>query len=153
MLRCFGSPARSLVAGPVVECGSGSSSRSVGGGGRRDGPWAAVGLSGGVDSAVAAALMLEAGWNGARPPNQCTAPSIAAMCITHRAHAVAAVVGVHCVSWDEKDETGFCAGEAELADAREAAVHLGVELIQVDRLRLLFNHRRDRSPQLAAPPN
>ena len=63
-----------------------------------------VGLSGGVDSAVAALLLKEQG------------------------HAVAAVF---MKNWDEDDEAGYCPAAADLADAREIAARLDIELTTV----------------------
>ena len=60
-----------------------------------------VGLSGGVDSAVAAMLLLEAG------------------------HDVSAVF---MKNWDEDDDTDFCPAAQDLADARGIAARLGIEL-------------------------
>jgi tRNA-specific 2-thiouridylase len=60
-----------------------------------------VGLSGGVDSAVAASLLLEQGY---------------------RVHAV------FMKNWDEDDEAGYCPAEQDLADARQVAQQLGIEL-------------------------
>lgn len=60
-----------------------------------------VGLSGGVDSAVAAQLLLQQG------------------------HDVSAVF---MKNWDEDDDAGYCPAEADLADAREIAARLGIEL-------------------------
>jgi len=63
-----------------------------------------VGLSGGVDSAVAALLLKQQG------------------------HAVSAVF---MKNWDEDDEAGFCPAAADLADAREIATRLDIELTSV----------------------
>jgi len=63
-----------------------------------------VGLSGGVDSAVAALLLKQQG------------------------HAVAAVF---MKNWDEDDDAGYCAAAADLADAREIAARLDIELATV----------------------
>jgi tRNA-uridine 2-sulfurtransferase len=60
-----------------------------------------LGLSGGVDSAVAGARLLEAGYR---------------------------VEGLFMKNWDEDDEPGYCAAEADLAMAREVAAHLGIPL-------------------------
>jgi tRNA-uridine 2-sulfurtransferase len=60
-----------------------------------------VGLSGGVDSAVAALLLKQQG------------------------HDVAAVF---MKNWDEDDDAGYCPAAADLADAREIAARLGIEL-------------------------
>jgi len=63
-----------------------------------------IGLSGGVDSAVAALLLKQQG------------------------HAVAAVF---MKNWDEDDEAGYCPAAADLADAREIAALLDIELTTV----------------------
>jgi tRNA-specific 2-thiouridylase len=60
-----------------------------------------VGLSGGVDSAVAAALLLE---------QDCH------------------VEGLFMKNWDEDDEEGYCPAEQDLADARAVAECLGIKL-------------------------
>lgn len=60
-----------------------------------------VGLSGGVDSSVAAALLLEAGF---------------------------AVEALFMKNWDEDDEPGHCPAEQDLADARAVAGRLGIRL-------------------------
>ncbi len=64
-----------------------------------------VGLSGGVDSAVAALRLLEAG---------------------HR------VRGVFMKNWEEDDASGYCAAEEDLKDAQRVADHLGIELQRVN---------------------
>lgn len=60
-----------------------------------------LGLSGGVDSAVAGARLLEAGYR---------------------------VEGLFMKNWEEDDEAGYCAAEADLAMAREVATQLGIPL-------------------------
>lgn len=60
-----------------------------------------VGLSGGVDSAVAAALLLEQGYR---------------------------VEALFMKNWDEDDEEGHCPAEQDLADARAVAESLGIKL-------------------------
>jgi tRNA-specific 2-thiouridylase len=60
-----------------------------------------VGLSGGVDSAVAAALLQEQGRH---------------------------VEGLFMKNWDEDDEPGYCPAEQDLADARAVADVLGIRL-------------------------
>lgn len=60
-----------------------------------------VGLSGGVDSAVAAALLLEQGYR---------------------------VDALFMKNWDEDDEPGYCPAEQDLADARAVAQCLGIRL-------------------------
>ena len=57
-----------------------------------------VGLSGGVDSAVAAALLLEQGYQ---------------------------IEGLFMKNWDEDDEQDYCPAEQDLADARAVAERLG----------------------------
>jgi len=61
-----------------------------------------VGLSGGVDSAVAALLLQEQG---------------------HRVRAL------FMKNWDEDDEAGHCPAAQDLADARDVADRLGIELL------------------------
>lgn len=60
-----------------------------------------VGLSGGVDSSVAALLLLEQGYQ---------------------------VEGLFMKNWEEDDESGYCAAAEDLADARAVADHLGMLL-------------------------
>ncbi len=60
-----------------------------------------VGLSGGVDSAVAAALLLDQGYQ---------------------------VEALFMKNWDEDDEPGYCPAEQDLADARAVAGILGITL-------------------------
>nr|WP_296749797.1 tRNA 2-thiouridine(34) synthase MnmA [Thioalkalivibrio sp.] len=60
-----------------------------------------LGLSGGVDSAVAAARLLKDGYR---------------------------VEGLFMKNWEEDDEPGYCAAEADLAMAREVANVLGIPL-------------------------
>jgi len=60
-----------------------------------------VGLSGGVDSAVAAALLLEQGYQ---------------------------TEGLFMKNWDEDDDAGYCPAEQDLADARAVAGCLGIKL-------------------------
>lgn len=64
-----------------------------------------VGLSGGVDSAVAAARLLELGY---------------------------AVEGLFMKNWEEDDEPGYCAAAADLADAEGVAGRLGIPLHRVN---------------------
>lgn len=60
-----------------------------------------VGMSGGVDSAVSAALLLEQGWH---------------------------VRGLFMKNWDEDDGTEYCTAKADLADAQAVCERLGIEL-------------------------
>jgi tRNA-specific 2-thiouridylase len=60
-----------------------------------------VGLSGGVDSAVAASLLLEQGYR---------------------------VEALFMKNWDEDDEAGYCPAAQDLADARAVAELLGIKL-------------------------
>ena len=60
-----------------------------------------VGLSGGVDSAVAAALLLEQGYQ---------------------------VDALFMKNWDEDDEQDYCPAQQDMADARDVAAKLGIEL-------------------------
>jgi tRNA-specific 2-thiouridylase len=64
-----------------------------------------VGLSGGVDSAVAAHLLLAQGY---------------------------AVEGLFMKNWEEDDEPGYCAAAEDLADAQAAAERLGIRLHTVN---------------------
>jgi tRNA-uridine 2-sulfurtransferase len=64
-----------------------------------------VGLSGGVDSSIAAALLLEQGWQ---------------------------VEALFMKNWEEDDEVGYCAAAQDLADARAVAERLGVRLYAVN---------------------
>jgi len=59
-------------------------------------------MSGGVDSAVAAALLIEQG------------------------HAVR---GLFMKNWDEDDDTGYCTAKVDLADAQSVCDRLGIELL------------------------
>ena len=60
-----------------------------------------VGLSGGVDSAVAASLLIEQGYK---------------------------VEALFMINWDEDDEDGYCTAEQDLADARAVADALCIKL-------------------------
>lgn len=60
-----------------------------------------VGMSGGVDSAVSAALLLEDGYE---------------------------VVGLFMKNWEEDDSPAYCAAETDLADAQEVCDLLGIHL-------------------------
>lgn len=64
-----------------------------------------VGLSGGVDSAVAALRLKEAGWQ---------------------------VEGLFMKNWEEDDEEGYCAAAEDLADAQQVADTLGIPLHRVN---------------------
>jgi tRNA-uridine 2-sulfurtransferase len=68
-------------------------------------PRVIVGLSGGVDSAVAAHLLREQGY---------------------------AVAGLFMKNWEEDDAPGYCSAAADLADARAVADRLGIELRTVN---------------------
>ncbi|MBK1643298.1 tRNA 2-thiouridine(34) synthase MnmA [Thiocapsa imhoffii] len=72
-----------------------------------------VGLSGGVDSAVAAHLLIE------------------------RGHAVSALF---MKNWEEDDDPGYCAAAADLADARAVAERLGIELHTVNFATEYWDH-------------
>ncbi|KNE54149.1 tRNA (5-methylaminomethyl-2-thiouridylate)-methyltransferase [Allomyces macrogynus ATCC 38327] len=62
-------------------------------------------MSGGVDSAVAASLLLSAG---------------------HR------VTGIYMRNWDSTDETGICTSDADWADVQAACRFLGIRSVRVD---------------------
>jgi len=64
-----------------------------------------VGMSGGVDSSVAALLLLEQG---------------------HR------VTGLFMKNWEEDDDSDYCTAAADLADARNVCERLGIELLTVN---------------------
>lgn len=64
-----------------------------------------VGMSGGVDSSVAALLLLEQGYE---------------------------VSGLFMKNWEEDDDTGLCTAQRDLADAREVCERLGVRLHTVN---------------------
>ncbi len=64
-----------------------------------------VGLSGGVDSAVAAHLLLEQGYR---------------------------VQALFMKNWEEDDAPGYCAAAEDLRDAAAVAEHLGIELLTVN---------------------
>ncbi|MGV6857885.1 MAG: tRNA 2-thiouridine(34) synthase MnmA [bacterium] len=64
-----------------------------------------TGLSGGVDSSVAALLLLEQGYE---------------------------VEGLFMKNWEEDDEEGYCAAEEDLADAQSVADNLGIPLHTVN---------------------
>ena len=61
-----------------------------------------VGMSGGVDSAVAAALLIEQGY---------------------------AVRGLFMKNWDEDDDTEYCTAKVDMADAKGVCDLLGIELL------------------------
>ena len=60
-----------------------------------------VGMSGGVDSSVSAALLLEQGWQ---------------------------VEGLFMKNWDEDDGTEYCTARTDLADAQAVSDRLGIRL-------------------------
>ena len=64
-----------------------------------------VGMSGGVDSSVAALLLKEQGYN---------------------------VIGLYMNNWKEQDECGACTGEQDFADVRRVANAIGVPYYTVD---------------------
>ncbi len=87
-----------------------------------------VGISGGVDSAVAAALLVEQG---------------------HR------VRGLFMKNWDEDDDTEYCTAVQDLADARTVCDRLGIELLTANFAaeywddvfeRFLEEYRNNRTP-------
>lgn len=64
-----------------------------------------VGMSGGVDSSVAALLLKEQGYN---------------------------VIGLFMNNWEEKDECGACTGEEDFADVRRVASAIGIPYYSVN---------------------
>ncbi len=64
-----------------------------------------VGMSGGVDSSVAALLLKEQGYN---------------------------VIGLFMNNWEEKDECGACTGEEDFADVRRVANAIGIPYYSVN---------------------
>ncbi|MDY0324428.1 MAG: tRNA 2-thiouridine(34) synthase MnmA [Candidatus Carbobacillus sp.] len=62
-------------------------------------PRVVVGMSGGVDSSVAALLLKEQGFE---------------------------VIGIFMKNWDDTDETGHCTAEDDFADVRRVAEHIGI---------------------------
>ncbi len=64
-----------------------------------------VGMSGGVDSSVAALLLKEQGYN---------------------------VIGLYMSNWEETDECGHCTGEEDFADVRRVANKIGVPYYTVN---------------------
>ena len=64
-----------------------------------------VGLSGGVDSSVAALLLKEQGYN---------------------------VIGLYMNNWEETDECGACTGEEDFADVRRVANKIGIPYYSVN---------------------
>lgn len=64
-----------------------------------------VGMSGGVDSSVAALLLKEQGYN---------------------------VIGLYMNNWEEKDECGACTGEEDFADVRRVAGAIGIPYYSVN---------------------
>lgn len=87
-----------------------------------------VGMSGGVDSSVSAALLLEQGYK---------------------------VTGLFMKNWEEDDEDEYCAAAADLADAQNVCNILGIELKTInfsheywDRVfeHFLFEYKNGRTP-------
>ncbi len=64
-----------------------------------------VGMSGGVDSSVAALLLKQQGYN---------------------------VIGLYMSNWEEKDECGHCTGEEDFADVRRVANLIGIPYYSVN---------------------
>ena len=64
-----------------------------------------VGMSGGVDSSVAALLLIEQGYT---------------------------VEGLFMKNWEEDDEAGYCAAEVDLADASDVCNNLGIKLHSIN---------------------
>ncbi|HXY76233.1 MAG TPA: tRNA 2-thiouridine(34) synthase MnmA [Steroidobacteraceae bacterium] len=87
-----------------------------------------VGLSGGVDSAVAALLLRDAGWD---------------------------VQGLFMSNWDEADDDAYCTAAQDFQDARAVAAELGIALHRASFAReyrervfrhFLSEHARGRTP-------
>jgi len=70
-----------------------------------DGPMVVVGLSGGVDSSVSAAILK---WQGYR------------------------VVGLFMKNWEEEGDAGFCTAEADFNDVKRVAGHIGIPYYSVN---------------------
>ncbi|KYQ99980.1 tRNA (5-methylaminomethyl-2-thiouridylate)-methyltransferase [Tieghemostelium lacteum] len=75
-------------------------------------PKICIGLSGGVDSTVAAHLLKQQGFD---------------------------VTGVFIKSWDEKEETGYCTGEKDFQDAQKVAKWLDIPLYHADFVKDYWN--------------
>src|SRR6201987_6477792 len=80
-----------------------------------------VGLSGGVDSAVAALLLRQAGWD---------------------------VQGLFLSNWEEEDDDAYCTAARDFQDARAIAAELGIVLHRVsfaaeDRERVFAHFLRE----------
>ena len=66
---------------------------------------AVIGMSGGVDSSVAAYLLKEQGYN---------------------------VIGLYMVNWEETDPSGACSAESDFADVRRVCDALGIPYYSVN---------------------
>eukprot|EP00276_Gloeochaete_wittrockiana_P008020 CAMPEP_0184645092 /NCGR_PEP_ID=MMETSP0308-20130426/1643_1 /TAXON_ID=38269 /ORGANISM="Gloeochaete witrockiana, Strain SAG 46.84" /LENGTH=387 /DNA_ID=CAMNT_0027073911 /DNA_START=31 /DNA_END=1195 /DNA_ORIENTATION=- len=75
-------------------------------------PNVVVGMSGGVDSSVAAHLLKEQGFN---------------------------VIGMFMRNWDEREERGICTADAEYADVQRVCSLLDIECRQVDFVKEYWN--------------
>ena len=64
-----------------------------------------VGMSGGVDSSVAALILKEQGYN---------------------------VIGLYMSNWEEKDECGVCTGEEDFSDVRRVCATIGIPYYSVN---------------------
>lgn len=90
-----------------------------------------VGISGGVDSAVAAYLLKQRGKSFLEPLEK--------MEVNRVLFAGFNVLGVFMKNWDEKDETGHCAGEKDFIDAQNSCKKLGIRLQEVNYVKEYWN--------------
>ena len=84
-----------------------------------------IGLSGGVDSSVAALLLKKQGLD---------------------------VVGVFMKNWEEQDENGCCTAEQDYGDAKRIAEQIGIPLTFQKNTMTAFFHTSSRSTNSAEHP-
>lgn len=84
-----------------------------------------VGISGGVDSAVAALLLKKRGFNEQN--------------LSRYIFIGLNVVGAFMKNWDQVDEMGNCPGEAEWEDAQWVCRKLDIPLVQVNFVKEYWN--------------